>query len=87
MQIISRLKVGLGRDIWTTSTNDNYWTSDSWLEIGANNCSRISRFNGTKPSTLSETILLHHNIERHTIKYKLEWPNAIKKNAVTPINQ
>lgn len=67
------------------TTDYNHWTSDSWIRTGANNCSGITRFNGTKPSHFSEAIVEHYNIDRHTIKYQLELLNSIKRRIVTQI--
>ena len=43
------------KHLWATSTNDNYWTSDSWLSTSTNKCSRFKSFNRYQPSPLSES--------------------------------
>ena len=44
---------------------------------------RVQTFNRNQPSTLPETKVKHHNIERHAMKYQLKWLNSIKRHINT----
>ena len=76
--------LGKPRIYYRYKTNNNYWTSDSWIRIGANNCSGFKRLNRYQTHPILKQPFhftvwfyssrdLTHNLPNSTLEHSSGW--------------